>query len=153
MDSCFFFFFFKFKHYLAAGDKNLRGRTYVTRLPEGGGMGRAKVRENSTTGCRFQINMLITVTEASSASPFCFCLSTLSHLNPKAASPRFTTSICRASYSLRTKPNSSKSWNLGLLSHRFAITLFTFLLHNHFFVLYLLGNLPEVFSFMCPWLC
>ncbi|KAG2699256.1 hypothetical protein I3843_07G183900 [Carya illinoinensis] len=60
--------------------------------------------------------MLITVAEASSASPLCFRLSTLSHLNPKA-SPRFKTSICRASYSLQRKPNSSKSWNVGLLSH------------------------------------
>ncbi|XP_041019043.1 LOW QUALITY PROTEIN: preprotein translocase subunit SCY1, chloroplastic [Juglans microcarpa x Juglans regia] len=59
--------------------------------------------------------MLITVAEASSASSLCFRLSTVSS-QPKA-SPRFKTSICRASYSLQRKPNSSKSWNLGLLSH------------------------------------
>uniref|UniRef100_A0A2N9HC02 CpSecY n=1 Tax=Fagus sylvatica TaxID=28930 RepID=A0A2N9HC02_FAGSY len=57
--------------------------------------------------------MLITVREAS-ASPLCFFHhSNLSHLNSKP-SPRLNKLICRASFSVRRKPNTTKPLNLAL---------------------------------------
>lgn len=56
--------------------------------------------------------MLITVRELSSSSLLSF------QLNPKATpTPRLKKSICRASFSVQRKPNTTKSWNFGLHSN------------------------------------
>ncbi len=81
--------------------------------------------------------MLITVREAS-ASPLCFFHhSNLSHLNSKP-SPRLNKLICRASFSVRRKPNTTKPLNLALplLSNRYAIpfSLFSSVIISIYFI-------------------
>ncbi|OAY46809.1 preprotein translocase subunit SCY1, chloroplastic isoform X2 [Manihot esculenta] len=68
--------------------------------------------------------MLITVREACPYSPISFNLSSLSNLNLSKPSLRLKTSVCRATFSIQSKPSTTRTWNTGFNSKSYESSVF-----------------------------